>query len=78
MTALHKSVARPTPSLHNRYTRHWTENSKLYKKISLALAFIQNTQMLFEMAVRKRSGEKGRWKLIVLLEGFKCDTQLSY
>ncbi|KZF20710.1 peroxin [Xylona heveae TC161] len=59
------------PTLHNRYTRFWTRTSSTYKRIALLLQIVQYTELLWEMAA-KRKGEKVRWRVIVLLEGIKA------
>lgn len=78
---LSKAVARlpraqrqqPTP--HNRYTKFWTERSPTYKRIALILQMIQYTELLWEMAA-KRKGEKVRWRVVVLLEVVKAVCRL--
>ncbi|MCJ1366851.1 Peroxisomal membrane protein pex16 [Acarospora aff. strigata] len=65
------SIQRPHPSPHNRYTKFWTTKSPLYKRIAMTLQMIQYTELLWEMAA-KRKGEKVRWRVIVLLEGIKA------
>ncbi|KAF2688691.1 peroxisomal membrane protein pex16 [Lentithecium fluviatile CBS 122367] len=59
----------PTP--HNRYTKFWTERSPTYKRIALALQMVQYTELLWEMAA-KRKGEKVRWRVVVFLEAIKA------
>ncbi|PVI01994.1 peroxisomal membrane protein pex16 [Periconia macrospinosa] len=59
----------PTP--HNRYTKFWTQRSPTYKRIALVLQMIQYTELLWEMAA-KRKGEKVRWRVVVLLEAVKA------
>ena len=59
----------PTP--HHRYTRFWTQTSPFYKRIALTLQMIQYTEILCEMAAKRR-GEKIRWRVIVLLEIVKA------
>lgn len=64
-------VHKPHPTLHNRYTRFWTQKSPTYKRIALTLQVIQYTELLWEM-VAKRKGEKIRWRVVVLLEVVKA------
>ncbi|KAL1648013.1 hypothetical protein SLS58_002338 [Diplodia intermedia] len=66
---------RPRPTPHSRYTRFWTEKSPTYKRIALTLQMIQYTELLWEMAA-KRKGEKTRWRAIVLLEVVKAFCRL--
>ncbi|KAF2085740.1 peroxisomal membrane protein-like protein pex16 [Saccharata proteae CBS 121410] len=66
---------RPHPTPHNRYTRFWTQKSPTYKRIALTLQMIQYTELLWEMAA-KRKGEKVRWRVVVLLEAIKAICRL--
>ncbi|KAL5415013.1 hypothetical protein PMIN04_008758 [Paraphaeosphaeria minitans] len=78
---LAKAVARipgaqrqqPTP--HSRYTKFWTDRSPTYRRIALVLQMIQYTELLWEMAA-KRKGEKMRWRVVVLLEVVKAACRL--
>ncbi|KAF2711220.1 peroxisomal membrane protein pex16 [Pleomassaria siparia CBS 279.74] len=78
---LAKAVARmpgtprhhPTP--HSRYTKFWTQRSPTYKRIAVLLQMIQYTELLWEMAA-KRKGEKVRWRVVVLLEVVKAFCRL--
>ncbi|KAF2146104.1 uncharacterized protein K452DRAFT_315358 [Aplosporella prunicola CBS 121167] len=69
------AAQRPHPTPHNRYTRFWSQNSPTYKRIALMLQMIQYTELLWEMAA-KRKGEKMRWRVIVLLEAVKAICRL--
>ncbi|KAF2993186.1 Peroxisomal membrane protein pex16 [Curvularia kusanoi] len=60
---------------HHRYTRFWTEKSPTYKRIATVLQMIQYTELLWEMAA-KRKGEKMRWRVVVLLEIIKAICRL--
>ncbi|KAJ4348659.1 uncharacterized protein N0V89_010037 [Didymosphaeria variabile] len=66
---------RQHPSIHSRYTKFWTDRSPTYKRIALVLQMIQYTELLWEMAA-KRKGEKVRWRVIVLLEVVKAVCRL--
>ncbi|KAF1979199.1 peroxisomal membrane protein pex16 [Bimuria novae-zelandiae CBS 107.79] len=66
---------RQHPSPHNRYTKFWTDRSPTYKRIALVLQMIQYTELLWEMAA-KRKGEKVRWRVVVLLEVVKAVCRL--
>jgi peroxin-16 len=60
---------------HHRYTKFWTQKSPTYKRLALVLQMIQYTELLWEMAA-KRKGEKVRWRVIVLLEVVKAVCRL--
>ncbi|KAF2840382.1 peroxisomal membrane protein pex16 [Patellaria atrata CBS 101060] len=62
---------RPQSSPHNRYTKFWTQKSPTYKRIALILQMIQYTELLWEMAAKRR-GEKVRWRIVVILEAVKA------
>lgn len=64
------------PSPHARYTKYWTTKSPLYRKLALALQIIQYTELLWEMAARRR-GEKVRWRIIALIEFAKAVCRLA-
>ncbi|KAI4134215.1 MAG: hypothetical protein LQ347_001726 [Umbilicaria vellea] len=65
------NIRRPHPTPHNRYTNFWTAKSPLYKRVALLLQMIQYTELLWEMAA-KRKGEKIRWRVVVVLEVVKA------
>ncbi|KAI9840787.1 MAG: Peroxisomal membrane protein pex16 [Sclerophora amabilis] len=67
---------KPSPSPHNRYTRFWTQKSTLYRRISLTLQVLQYTELLIEMAAKRR-GERIRWRVVVLLEFVKAMCRLG-
>lgn len=76
-TILTKHVAslpathRPAPSPLNRYTRDWQNSSPVYKHIVLLLTVIQYTEVLIEMSVQKKWGQKYKWRVITALETIK-------
>lgn len=72
---LPSTVPRPMPSPHARYTKYWTTKSPLYRKLARTLQIIQYTELLWEMAARRR-GEKVRWRVIVLIELAKAICRL--
>lgn len=61
----------PPASDHYRYTRFFSTASPLYRHASRSLVVIGYVQLLLEMMVRKRKGDKGRWGLVVGLELIK-------
>ncbi|KAI0107959.1 peroxisome membrane protein [Hypoxylon sp. NC0597] len=63
------------PSPHSRYTRFWTAKSRLYRRIALLLQIVQYTELLWEMAA-KRKGERVRWRVVILLEVIKAVCRL--
>ncbi|KAI1391857.1 peroxisome membrane protein [Hypoxylon trugodes] len=65
------ALASKIPSPHTRYTRFWTAKSRLYRRIALLLQVVQYTELLWEMAA-KRKGEKVRWRVVILLEVIKA------
>ncbi|KAI0850714.1 peroxisome membrane protein [Daldinia vernicosa] len=69
------ALASKIPSPHTRYTRFWTGKSRLYRRIALLLQIVQYTELLWEMAA-KRKGEKVRWRVIILLEAIKAFCRL--
>lgn len=69
------ALASKIPSPHTRYTRFWTAKSRIYRRIALLLQIVQYTELLWEMAA-KRKGEKVRWRVIILLEVIKAVCRL--
>ena len=63
-------------SVHNRYTQHLTQHSRLYRHVSLILTLTRYTELLWEMIVKKKYGEKARWKLILMIESLKSIIRL--
>ncbi|KAK8074371.1 Peroxisomal membrane protein [Apiospora phragmitis] len=59
------------PSPHARYTRFWTARSTFYRRIALLLQVVQYTELLWEMAAKRR-GDKVRWRVVVILEALKA------
>ncbi|KAK8068637.1 peroxisomal membrane protein PEX16 [Apiospora saccharicola] len=63
------------PGPHARYTRFWTARSAFYRRVALLLQVVQYTELLWEMAAKRR-GEKVRWRVIVVLEALKAFCRL--
>ncbi|RYP77487.1 hypothetical protein DL771_001060 [Monosporascus sp. 5C6A] len=61
----------PIPNPHSRYTRFWAATSKLYRRIAMLLQIVQYTELLWEMAAKRR-GEKVRWRVVIVLEAVKA------
>lgn len=80
-TLLSKAIARlpalqrPHPNPHNRYTQYWTKSSTTYRRLATLLQMIQYTELLWEMAAR-RKGETVRWRIVVVLEIVKAVCRL--
>ncbi|EON95766.1 putative peroxisomal membrane protein pex16 protein [Phaeoacremonium minimum UCRPA7] len=60
-----------SPSPHNRYTRFWTQKSALYRRVAMVLQIVQYTELLCEMAAKRR-GERIRWRVVMLIEAVKA------
>ncbi|KAK5936993.1 hypothetical protein PMZ80_010742 [Knufia obscura] len=67
-----QKAAQPKPTPHARYTMFWEDSSSFYTKIATILKIVQYTELLWEMTARRRGGERGRWRCVVLLESFKA------
>ncbi|TLD18411.1 hypothetical protein PspLS_10205 [Pyricularia sp. CBS 133598] len=65
--------ARPA---HTRYTTFWFQKSPIYRRVALALQVVQYTQLLLEMAAKRRGDERLRWRVVVLVEAFKAFCKL--
>ncbi|KAK7916819.1 Peroxisomal membrane protein [Apiospora marii] len=63
------------PSPHARYTRFWSARSPFYRRVALLLQVVQYTELLWEMAAKRR-GDKVRWRVIVILEALKAFCRL--
>lgn len=59
------------PSAHGRYTAFWARKSALYRRVAYVLQIVQYTELLCEMAAKRR-GERARWRVVVLLEAVKA------
>ncbi|KAI5861030.1 peroxisome membrane protein [Durotheca rogersii] len=69
------ALASKIPNSHTRYTRFWTTKSTLYRRIALLLQIVQYTELLWEMAA-KRKGERIRWRVVIILEVIKAVCRL--
>ncbi|TEA12336.1 Peroxisomal membrane protein PEX16 [Colletotrichum sidae] len=76
MRALSRIPLPRLPSPHSRYTKYWTQRSPMYRRIAMLLQMVTYTQLLCEMAAKRRGGERGRWRVIVLLEAIKAFCRL--
>lgn len=66
----------PIRNAHARYTRFWSEKSKMYRRVAMTLQMVIYTEMLCEMTAKRRGGEKTRWRVVVLLEAIKAFCRL--
>ncbi|KAI5852296.1 peroxisome membrane protein [Tricharina praecox] len=69
--AASSSLPREKPSPHNRYTKFWTTRSPSYRRVALLITMIQYTELLWEMAAKRR-GKKMRWHVVIVLETVKA------
>ncbi|TQN70441.1 Peroxisomal membrane protein PEX16 [Colletotrichum shisoi] len=76
MRALSRIPMARLPSPHSRYTKYWTQRSPMYRRIAMLLQMVTYTQLLCEMAAKRRGGERGRWRVVVLLEAIKAICRL--
>ena len=65
----------PHVSPHNRYTRYWTKHSSAYRRLALTLQVVQYTELLCEMAAKRR-GEATRWRVVTVIESIKAICRL--
>ncbi|KAL2209588.1 peroxisome membrane protein [Sarocladium strictum] len=65
----------PAPTPHARYTKFWTAKSKTYRRVAMLLQMVVYTELLCEMAAKRR-GERARWGVVVLLEAIKAMCRL--
>ncbi|KAK9314853.1 peroxisomal membrane protein-domain-containing protein [Lipomyces starkeyi] len=65
------------PSLHTRYTRHFTTHNAAYKKIAYFLVVIQKTELLIEIMSRKYGGQRSQRTAIVGIESIKAACRLA-
>lgn len=75
ISRLPATIPRQPPTLHARYTKYWTSNSSLYRRVALALQMLQYTELLWEMSARRR-GQKTRWRVVVFIEFAKAVCRL--
>lgn len=66
----------PIRTAHARYTRFWTQKSKLYRRIAMVLQMVIYTELLCEMTAKRRGGERSRWRVVVLIESIKAVCRL--
>lgn len=63
------AMATMTP--FNRYTRSIMQSSPTYRRLAYTLTLLQFTEVFVEMAVRKRCGQRAKWKCVFALEAVK-------
>lgn len=69
--AVAKLPGMPRAAPRDRYTRHWMRESRAYRRVGLFLQVVQSTELLWEMAA-KRKGDRVRWRVVVVLELLKA------
>lgn len=65
-------TTQPKTSHHARYTTFWSDSSSFYTKAATMLKVVQYTELLLEMAARRRGGNRGRLRMVVMLESLKA------
>jgi peroxin-16 len=58
-------------STFNRYTRYLVRGSKLFRNLAYTLSVLENVEVLLEMMIIKRFGQKKKWKWITIIELIK-------
>lgn len=69
--------ARPNPSAHARYTRHYTTSSPPYAALSRTLTILCYGELLIEMGIQKRLGHQKSEKVVLAIECFKAVLRLG-
>ncbi|TWU71339.1 Peroxisomal membrane protein pex16 [Metarhizium rileyi] len=70
------AAAAPARTAHARYTRFWSQRSALYRRVATTLQMVVYTELLCEMAAKRRGGERSRWRVVVLIEAVKAACRL--
>lgn len=63
-------------TLHNRFTKAWSDKDILYKWAARSLEIIRFIELVVEMVLRRKVSEKLRWRSIVLIETIKLSLRL--
>ncbi|KAJ8099430.1 peroxisomal membrane protein-domain-containing protein [Lipomyces tetrasporus] len=71
------SSAKYQPSLHTRYTRHFTTRNSAYRTIAYMLVVIQKTELLNEIMSRRHGGQRGQHTAILGIESIKATCRLA-
>lgn len=58
-------------TLHNRFTKAWSDNDILYKWAARSLEIIRFLELMMEMILRRKVSEKVRWRSIIAVETIK-------
>ncbi|KIJ32048.1 hypothetical protein M422DRAFT_185048 [Sphaerobolus stellatus SS14] len=64
------------PTLNSRYTRAWGDKDSLYKWAARLLETLRFLELLMEMGLRRKFGQKGRWRGVITLEVIKAVLRL--
>lgn len=65
------------PSIHNRYANHYIKKNKAYRRIVIFLTLLRCTELLWEMIVRRRKSERGRWLAVIAIEFMKAAARIG-
>lgn len=58
-------------TLHNRFTKAWSDKDRLYKWAARSLEIIRFLELVVEMVLRRKVSEKVRWRSIIVIETVK-------
>ena len=58
-------------TLHNRFTKAWSDKDILYKWAARSLKIIGFLELVVEMILRRKASEKVRWRSIIVIETIK-------
>ncbi|TFK41199.1 peroxisome membrane protein [Crucibulum laeve] len=63
-------------SLHNRFTKAWSDKNLVYRWIARILELLRFTELVIEMGLRRKVSDKNRWRGVILLEAVKAVLRL--
>ena len=58
-------------SPHSRYTRSWAKKDSKYKWFARTLEVLRYLELLIEMGLRRKTSDRTRWRVVILLECLK-------
>ena len=58
-------------TLHNRFTKAWSDKDILYKWAARSLEIIRFLELVVEMVLRRKVSERVRWRSIIVIETIK-------
>lgn len=71
ISQLPSTIPRRRETSHTRYTKYWSNERPLYRRVALVLQMIRYTELFWEMLARRR-GEKVHRRVVVLIEAVKA------